>query len=366
MAPGTADAALARAPLRAAGDLRPRASGAPGRPLRRPREQVGQAFTLIEPFDGLRTHQGERAAFTLIELLVVVAIIALLLTLLMPTLNRGRELARQAVCRTNLRNFGVVAIFFSGEHDGVLPMAYRWNQWGMRLYSAIRVHQEAGGQEWYLYGNSEHYANTVDEFKLVGPARQKNIYSWSQPIWRRFGTTLRTYQMYGLVEGMTVCPSGAGRRILAETAGDNGGALPGEIATSGGAAYAGWRLYSSYLVVSGLEGRDMYDCPGGMPGAEWRYRWNDPAFDIPPPAVTGADDEASKRLVACDRVYIPGWRGGPQEWNHFGSDDACPGFQALLYGDGHVGANPEGFYGQPVSIDFASVLDCDEGFTWTP
>ncbi len=306
-----------------------------------------------------------RNAFTLIELLVVIAIIALLLTLLMPSLERGKELARQAVCRSNLHNFGTVGIFFSGEHDGLLPMAYRWNQWGMRLYSAVRVHQQAGGQEWYLYGNSEHYPNTVEEFTRVGPARQKDKYSWSEPIWRRFGTTLRTYQKYGLADGMMVCPSGAGDRILDQTGGDGGGAMPGETATSGGAAYAGWRLYASYLVVSGLEGRDQYDRPGGMPGADWRYRWNDPAFGVPAPAVAADDENAAERLMACDRVYVPGWRGGPPEWNHAGPHDDRPGFQGMLYGDGHVGANSEGFYREPVSADFASVLDCDEGFTWT-
>jgi prepilin-type N-terminal cleavage/methylation domain-containing protein/prepilin-type processing-associated H-X9-DG protein len=123
MAPGTADAALARAPLRAAGDLRPRASGAPGRPLRRPREQVGQAFTLIEPFDGLTTHQGERGAFTLIELLVVIAIIALLITILMPSLERARDLAHDAVCASSIRAIGMGDLLYANDSDGYLTTA---------------------------------------------------------------------------------------------------------------------------------------------------------------------------------------------------------------------------------------------------
>jgi prepilin-type N-terminal cleavage/methylation domain-containing protein/prepilin-type processing-associated H-X9-DG protein len=49
----------------------------------------------------------KRKGFTLIELLVVIAIIGILIALLLPALNAAREAARSAVCKNNLRQFGI-------------------------------------------------------------------------------------------------------------------------------------------------------------------------------------------------------------------------------------------------------------------
>jgi len=64
-----------------------------------------------------------RPAFTLVEVLIVVALIALLVAILMPTLNRARELAKAATCRSNLKQI------WSCLHaaDGLrLPGPYAW------------------------------------------------------------------------------------------------------------------------------------------------------------------------------------------------------------------------------------------------
>jgi len=67
------------------------------------------------------THIKGRA-FTLIELLVVVAIIALLVSILLPSLARAREQARKGVCLSNLHQCGVGFSQYAVDYKYVLPI----------------------------------------------------------------------------------------------------------------------------------------------------------------------------------------------------------------------------------------------------
>lgn len=70
-----------------------------------------------------RTAGRYHAGFTLIEVLVVVAIIALLIAILLPSLNRARAQARMVSCQSNIRQLMTAFLVYSTEYKGRLPGA---------------------------------------------------------------------------------------------------------------------------------------------------------------------------------------------------------------------------------------------------
>jgi prepilin-type processing-associated H-X9-DG protein/prepilin-type N-terminal cleavage/methylation domain-containing protein len=66
-------------------------------------------------------HRRACGAFTLVELLVVIGIIALLISILLPSLNKARRAAQNLQCSSNLRQLSMAAMLHANEWKGRIP-----------------------------------------------------------------------------------------------------------------------------------------------------------------------------------------------------------------------------------------------------
>ena len=140
-------------------------------------------------------------AFTLIELLVVIAIIAILLAILMPSLTRVREQARNTACRSNLRQYAMAARMYSDDNNFNFPYSFTWlynnkdkSGTNCNWHDAsknLNQHPDDAGVLWpYLKGLSVHLCPT---FNVVARMRGCYLCKGSIAMNPQYGYSMNSY-----------------------------------------------------------------------------------------------------------------------------------------------------------------------------
>ncbi|MBP7053600.1 MAG: type II secretion system protein [Phycisphaerae bacterium] len=141
----------------------------------------------------------DKRGFTLIELLVVISIIAILMAILMPGLQRVKAQAQLTVCRNNLRNYGLTGRMYSDDFDGEFPYSFHWlyaSHAGCDWHNEARNldrHPELAGCLWpYLKGQE---INLCPQFSVV--AREMGCQSCGKTgsiaLKPQYGYTMNSY-----------------------------------------------------------------------------------------------------------------------------------------------------------------------------
>ena len=104
------------------------------------------------------------SAFTLVELLVVISVIALLLSVLMPTLRKARRQGMAMVCMAHLKQLTLASLMYTDEYDGRLPPLYvAWDginsgvSWLRYIvpYAKMDENLSTGDHDVFLYRGAE-------------------------------------------------------------------------------------------------------------------------------------------------------------------------------------------------------------------
>lgn len=285
-----------------------------------------------------------RSGFTLIELLVVVAIIALLISILLPSLARARELSKRTVCSSNMKGIGTGMYTYANENQDDWPVPAPFRPAGTAAANtlpistgAVQYTQMEGGAGLTTAGVTRGLVNNPE----IGNPMSFTTATNSPPVYTTQLSTTRAFWMLVRTGASTpksfICPSSEDTPNDEDNPqvywdfgkGDNNSGFG-----TGAAGYNGaWSQCSyGYQVPFGGQGRPSSDRDQRMPLAADKGPWG--TF------LDGGKGQSPEANTAAPTWTALSASSGPDDWRKFNSPNhggvADGEGQVILYADSHA------------------------------
>jgi prepilin-type processing-associated H-X9-DG protein/prepilin-type N-terminal cleavage/methylation domain-containing protein len=135
-----------------------------------------------------RPAHHRRFGFTLVELLVVIGIIALLISILLPTLTRARQSANSVACLSNLRQVGTGLVQYANDERMWLPSGF-----GDDPTPNNYAGRDPKWYAWVVLGKYTTGGNVLTCGADQEPLEKTGDFWWSVPAGDRSGEVLLSY-----------------------------------------------------------------------------------------------------------------------------------------------------------------------------